>query len=120
MSLAMKVSAPMSRYDDAFEEDRGDFDPPRRRRRREFEDDDRAAADDRPLVKPRQSGLGIASFFLAIIAGFSVAGLLIFIGIVSINGPPPDDAPEMIVSGLGLIGSGLLALIGMTLGFAGC
>jgi hypothetical protein len=76
--------------------------------------------DDRPRELP-QSGLGIASLFIAVVMGI---GLFVLFGIVVViaarqNGQLADNDPIAIVLGLGFIGGCAMAVIGLVLGIVG-
>jgi uncharacterized membrane protein len=70
---------------------------------------------------PPQSGVGVASFVLSLIAGVIV--LIAFAVIMSVvakgRGTFDEDAPEVMTGGCGILASGIMALVGAILGLIG-
>jgi hypothetical protein len=70
---------------------------------------------------PKQSGLGIASFALSLLAGvelFACVGLATYFA-ASLQGEFDEESPQAIMVGLGIMGGLGLAVIGLGLGLAG-
>lgn len=74
-----------------------------------------------PERRMGESGLGIASFIISIVSGLGVFTLFLMAAYMDVRrqGPLEDDSPEIVLIGLGILGAGLLALIGLGLGIAG-
>ncbi|NQU23626.1 MAG: hypothetical protein HQ567_20275 [Candidatus Nealsonbacteria bacterium] len=72
-------------------------------------------------IEPRHSGLGIASFVLALFCGVMEVGLIVVAGIMegSTPGGIDEEAPEVILLGLCLLGGAVLSLLGVGLGIGG-
>jgi hypothetical protein len=70
---------------------------------------------------PRHSGLGIASFLVAIISGFSLLTMIGFAAYFAAQNPAKfdDESAPAIILGLGIIAGMGLAVIGLGLGIAG-
>ncbi len=69
----------------------------------------------------KHSGLGIASFILAMVVGIGMFILIVIAGVMESRTPGgiDENAPEAVVLGLLLIGGMLLALVGGVLGLVG-
>ena len=72
-------------------------------------------------VVRRQSGLGIASFVVAIVAGVSAFALVVIAGVMEVSTPGgvDEESPLAIIVGLGLFAVVALSMLGIGLGFAG-
>lgn len=104
-------------YDDADDRsgDRYAVRPPRRRR--EYDADD---YDERPRAR-RQSGWGMASFFLSLGAGAAAFLMVVIAGVMAnqAGGELDEKSPAAMIVGLCLFGCLLLALIGGVFGIIG-
>jgi hypothetical protein len=109
----------MARYDEAFED--AEHERPRRRAERAYDEDDDRRDDDRPISRPRHSGLGVASFILSLVSGVALVASILIAGIIGLNHDPaaPQDRSELMVIGFAVIGAAALALVGAALGLAG-
>jgi len=69
----------------------------------------------------KHSGLGIASFAIAIFAGFLVFVLVAIAVVIAVmaQGELDENTPEAILVGLGIIGALLIDLLAVVLGIAG-
>ena len=76
-------------------------------------------AGSQPVVT--QSGLGIASFIIAVAVGFGMVLLVVYAGVVEASSPGGMDEESMtaIAIGLGALGGMAAALLGVVLGIAG-
>lgn len=68
-----------------------------------------------------QSGMGVASLFIAILVGIGLFALIAIATAMAMgkNGPPNNNDPMMVLVGLGIIGGCGLALVGLVLGIIG-
>ena len=75
-------------------------------------------ADHEPL---QHSGLGIASFILALVSGLSVIALIVVAGFMEASTPGgvDEDDPAVIVLGLTVCAGAIAAVVGLALGIAG-
>lgn len=69
----------------------------------------------------RQSGLGIASFVLAIVAGVTALALVVIAGVMEASSPGgmDEESPQAIIVGLGIFGVLGLSMLGVGLGVGG-
>jgi len=124
-------------YDDRYADDRRsrprrygssgrDFDErdyrddPRDRDRYDYRDDRRSRWDRRE--EPKQSGWGVASFVLSLLVGlglFLVMGCAILIVVERQGNPPPDDSPETMALGFGILACLFAAVMGGVFGLVG-
>lgn len=67
------------------------------------------------------SGMGIASFIMAIVVGISAFALIVIAGVIEMQTPGgmDEESPEAIIIGLGIFGVIGLNLLGVGLGIAG-
>ena len=67
------------------------------------------------------SGVGIASFIIAIVAGMTAFSLIVIAGVMEATTPGgmDEDAPQVILVGLGIFGAVALGMLGAGLGVAG-
>lgn len=68
--------------------------------------------------EPKHSGLGIASFAMSLIAGFGLVVLLV-VSVMMGAEDMPDDSPQLVFLGLGVIGIGMLEFAAAVFGFIG-
>jgi len=73
------------------------------------------------VIGRRQSGLGITSFVLAIVAGLTALALVVIAGVMEASTPGgmDEESPQAIIVGLGIFGVVALNLLGIGLGVAG-
>jgi hypothetical protein len=69
----------------------------------------------------KQSGLGIASFILAIVAGVTAVALVVIAGVIELSTPGgmDEESPQALIVGLGIFGVFALNLLGIGLGLGG-
>ena len=69
----------------------------------------------------RQSGLGIASFVVAIVGGVTVFVLIVIAGVMaaSTSDGMDEESPQAILLGVGLLASVMINVFGILLGVAG-
>ncbi len=69
----------------------------------------------------KQSGLGIASFVLAMLAGGGILGAILLAGVLAANDPAAvqENQGLIILIGLAVMAMGGLSFIGLALGIAG-
>jgi mannose/fructose/N-acetylgalactosamine-specific phosphotransferase system component IIC len=77
--------------------------------------------DDDDDDEPEHSGLGIASFVIACLAGLIEFVFVAWAGILETATPEgmDENSPQAAIIGLGIIGGMLLCLVGLALGVAG-
>lgn len=69
----------------------------------------------------KHGGLGIASFIIALVAGFAMFAVFGIAGYLqmSTEGGMTEESPAAALVGLAMMGDGLLVLLGLGLGIAG-
>lgn len=69
----------------------------------------------------KHSGVGVASFVIALVAGLLVFLCIIVAGVVEASdmGPIPEDSPLAVVQGLTIISGSIACLCGIALAIAG-
>jgi hypothetical protein len=71
-----------------------------------------------PAALPH-SGMGIASFVIALVAGLGSLAVFVWAGYVGVTQPDlPDDSPVVMMIGLGMIAGAVLLFAGTVLGIA--
>jgi hypothetical protein len=72
-------------------------------------------------ARARHSGMGIASFLLAIVAGLAITVLVMIAGVLSVKPPkgPDETSAEAVPLGTGIILAGLVDMVALGLGVAG-
>jgi hypothetical protein len=72
-------------------------------------------------LRQKQSGIGIASFVLAIASGVTAAALVVIAGVMEVSTPGgmDEESPQAIIIGLGIFGVIGLNMLGIGLGVAG-
>ena len=72
-------------------------------------------------AEPRHSGLGIASFVIALFSGVMEMGLIVIAGVMAETTPGGvnEESPQVILLGLCLLGGAALSLLGIGLGIGG-
>ena len=75
-----------------------------------------------PPAPLKHSGFGIASFIISIAAVIFAFGMVVLAGVMESRTPGgiDEESPEAMAVGLGIILSGLLAVLGGVLGIVGC
>lgn len=73
------------------------------------------------LPEKKQSGLGIASFIIALVGGFVMFAVFGIAGYLehTMEGGMTEESPAAALVGLAMMGDGLLILLGAGLGVAG-
>lgn len=73
------------------------------------------------LAPRKHSGLGIASFVLALALALIMFGLFVVAGVMEASTPGglDEESPQAVAVGLGIIGTGFGNLVGLILGIAG-
>lgn len=73
------------------------------------------------IPEKKQSGLGIASFIIALVGGFVMFAVFGIAGYLehTMDGGMTEESPEAVLVGLAMMGDGLLVLLGLGLGIAG-
>ncbi len=71
--------------------------------------------------QPKQSGLGIASFVLAFLAGGTIIGLIVLAGVMEAQNPGGIRGNQglAMMIGFGVLGMGAVSFLGLGLGIAG-
>ena len=69
----------------------------------------------------KQSGLGIASLVVAVVAGLTAFSLVVIAGVMEVSTPGgvDEDSPAVMLVGLGIMGVVALNFLGLGLGVAG-
>lgn len=72
-------------------------------------------------LERKQSGLGIASFIIAILVGLSAVALVVIAGMIEVSTPGgmDDQSPAAMIIGLGVFAIVGLCMLGIGLGVAG-
>lgn len=72
-------------------------------------------------MKKKNSGLGIASFILSILAGLSIFAVLVIAGVIETANPGgmSEDSVEAVILGLLILGLLFASVVALGLGIAG-